>query len=736
MISSKKKYLTMAILSAISSMSFMASVSAEEVTDSNLENYDLENVVIEEKVEDNNSNNVNTNNSILSGEFVKTESSLGILGDKKVMDTPFTQMDLTKKTIETFGGPNQPLQSILINNPAVRIQGTNLHNDFSIRGIRGNGTSSYLNGIPGLMSQFNAPTFFIEDIQFISGPNSGITSLPATYESSAAGGIVNFVSKKATDIPITNYRQTFSGKGSLGEYLDISRRLGKDNEWGIRVNTEWLNGETAISDNDMEARGIYINVDHQDEKSKSNFLAGYRRLNIEGGARWFSLDSKAIGKDITKIPNAPDANKNYGINGLAKEAFGYVLALNHEQQMNDDWKWFFNAGLNKNKLERNIIGKGSNFVITNDKGDVKTPLMSTQTDTKNYYAQFGVNGKIESGDIEHDLTLAYDRAWRSIGSAKDNYNGKMGSIVGNIYDGLYGENVWFPEIETGTSSKDRYWGISLVDNLKYKKSQLLLGIHKHNSIATNYNNKTGETKQKVSADEICPTYGYVYQPDEHISVYASHSENFDKGTIVGSGYKNTGDILAPAKTKQNEIGVKYQNAGFLTTLSTFNIKQANNIDVNKGEDLYYLQDGEQEYKGIELSFNGKLADKWNFMGGLMYLDATQNKTKDGINNGKTVNGVARWNGIAALEYNPDDKFSIIGRAIYTGSADMYNEQLKAPSYMTYDLGFSYKTQFKDTPVTISAMCYNLTNKDYWTAYGNNLILNNPRTFMLSATFDI
>lgn len=272
MISSKKKYLTMAILSAISSMSFMASVSAEEVTDSNLENYDLENVVIEEKVEDNNSNNVNTNNSILSGEFVKTESSLGILGDKKVMDTPFTQMDLTKKTIETFGGPNQPLQSILINNPAVRIQGTNLHNDFSIRGIRGNGTSSYLNGIPGLMSQFNAPTFFIEDIQFISGPNSGITSLPATYESSAAGGIVNFVSKKATDIPITNYRQTFSGKGSLGEYLDISRRLGKDNEWGIRVNTEWLNGETAISDNDMEARGIYINVDHQDEKSKSSGL--------------------------------------------------------------------------------------------------------------------------------------------------------------------------------------------------------------------------------------------------------------------------------------------------------------------------------------------------------------------------------------------------------------------------------------------------------------------------------
>lgn len=59
-----------------------------------------------------------------------------------------------------------------------------------------------------------------------------------------------------------------------------------------------------------------------------------------------------------------------------------------------------------------------------------------------------------------------------------------------------------------------------------------------------------------------------------------------------------------------------------------------------------------------------------------------------------------------------------------------------PSYMTYDLGVNYKTAFNKTPVTLTAMCYNLTDKNYWTAYGNNLILSSPRTLMLSATFDI
>ena len=124
-------------------------------------------------------------------------------------------MNITQKTIETFGGPNQPLQSILANNPAVRIQGTTLHNDFSIRGIKGNGTSSYLNGIPGLMTQFAAPTFMIGDIQFISGPNSGITGIPSTYETTAAGGIVNFVSKKATEHRLHVTAKLFQAKGLL-----------------------------------------------------------------------------------------------------------------------------------------------------------------------------------------------------------------------------------------------------------------------------------------------------------------------------------------------------------------------------------------------------------------------------------------------------------------------------------------------------------------------------------------
>ena len=722
-----KKSLAMAILCAVASVGFVMTANAEEHP-----SYELDGIT------------VHGDKDVLPGGYVKSKSDVGILGNKDVMDTPFTTKDLSKKTIEIFGGPNQPLQSVLINNPSVRLSGTTLHNDFSIRGLKSTGTSTYVNGIPGLNTQFNSPTFYVEDIQFISGPNSGITGIPSTYESSSAGGIVNFVSKKAGEEPLNSFKQTFSGKGSFGEYIDVSRRFGKDNEWGIRINAELLNGETAIDNQDIEAQGIYANIDHRSEHSKTNLLAGYRHINNEGGIRWFSLKNvnkaDSSGNIVTAVPNAPDASKNYGIDGLAKESEGYIIALNHEQEFAKDMKWFTNFGFNNNKLQRNIVGMGSRLHIINNAGDIQTDLMSTQTVTKNRFWQAGISGKFDTGEVEHDFTLAVDKAWYSIGSAKDNYKGKMGNIIGNIFEGNFeGQAVKFPTIETGTSSKSQYWGGSVVDTMKYKKSQLLLGIHKHSSSVDSYSAKTGKQSGSVDSSAVCPTYGYVYRPDEHVSLYASHSENFDKGTVVSDTYENRGDILDPAKTKQNEIGIKYQNAGLLTTLGVFSIEQANNFALDTGEKdkkPYYVQDGLNKYDGIELSISGQLAPKWSFMGGLMYLDAKQDKTQGGVNDGKRVNGAAKWNAVGTLEYAADDKFSVVGRVLYTGKADIYNEQLEVPSFVTYDLGMAYKTKINNVPVKLNAMCYNLTDKSYWTAHGSDLLLSNPRTFFVSAEFEI
>ncbi len=726
---SKKKALTASLLCAVASVGFVADVQAEKSM-----NHELNEIVIEGEKD------------LLPGGFVSQKSTLGLLGDKDIMDTPFSQVNLSSKTIEKFGGPNQPLQNVLVNNPAVRVEGTTLHNDISIRGLKSTGTSYYLNGIPGMMTQFNAPTFAISDIQFISGPNSGLTGVPCTYETSTAGGIVNFVTKKAGKVPVTSYKQVFTGKDSLGEYFDIGRRFGHDDTWGVRINTEYLNGETAIDNHEIESQGISANIDYTTEKHTTNIATGYRKHNVKGGMRWFGFSNvgkaDAKGNIVTKLPDAPDADKDLGFDGMEKEAEGAFITLNHEHEFADGWKWFANAGLNDNKLNKNITGKGSRFSIINDKGDIGpasskwNTIFSTSTHTENRFAQVGMHGELKTGNIDHNLSMALEKAWYKSSGAKDYFIGQMGNASGNIYEGIHVEGFWKPDLAEVLKNKNFYWGASIADTMVMGKAQVMVGVHKHENVSRSFNKNTGAVTSEIKSSAVCPTYGVVYRPDEHISLYGSHSENFDKGEIVGSKYENEGDILDPAKTKQNEIGIKYTNKGIMTSLGIFEITQANNFEVKKGEDLYYLQDGEQEYKGVELSVNGKFAPKWSFMGGLMYLDAEQNKTQNGLRDGMVVGGVSDWNAVATLEYEANEDFSVIGRVLYNASSKICDEQLTVPSYTTYDLGVNYRTELFHMPVSLTAMCYNVTDKNFWTSHGSGVLLNNPRTFMVSASFDI
>ena len=58
------------------------------------------------------------------------------------------------------------------------------------------------------------------------------------------------------------------------------------------------------------------------------------------------------------------------------------------------------------------------------------------------------------------------------------------------------------------------------------------------------------------------------------------------------------------------------------------------VEVDTGKNLYRrAADGKNRYKGLELTVNGKLAEKWTITGGLMYLDAEREKTQNGASDG-------------------------------------------------------------------------------------------------------
>lgn len=88
MINKHKKFLTAAVFCAIASTGFVLTASAEETM-----THDLDEVVVE------------ADKDALPGGYVKTKGSIGILGEKSVLDVPFSNMNTRKKPLRLSAAP-------------------------------------------------------------------------------------------------------------------------------------------------------------------------------------------------------------------------------------------------------------------------------------------------------------------------------------------------------------------------------------------------------------------------------------------------------------------------------------------------------------------------------------------------------------------------------------------------------------------------------------------------------
>lgn len=704
---------------------------------------------------------------VLPGGFAYTKSQTGFLAGKDALDVPFTQMHFTEKAMNTFTAPDKPMDALLANSPSVRQSGSILHGDFFFRGFRTNGTNFYVNNVPGVFTQFNTPLFPIESLELVSGPNIGIYGTGVQYETTNPGGIVSVKSKVAPDQGVLDFTQTISGKGLFGEYIDWGNRFGDQKEWGVRITTENLNGKTSVKGTKINGQGIFANIDRTTKDSKDNLFIGYRNMVIQGGLRWFIL-----GGDVKTLPKVPSGDSDFSFDGMIKGTHGWLMTYNHDQKVNDNLDVFFNFGMQRNNLNRHMMANGGSGYSLKQDGTFDVTAKAGVTPQEFYYWQAGAVAHAKTGELKHDITFSYNQAWRNRKSAygtgdpaNKNKAWKIGT--GSLYTGI-NQTVPTPtgEVNSRWNNKTRVKSISVVDYMNYENWSFVAGVHHHEATSRSYKWK-GETTdlnkiETVVTDDTAPIYGLIYRPTENSSIYFSHSENFDCGVGINTTFENSGDVLPPLKTKQNEIGVKYKENGILYTLAYYDIKQDNLLSAYRPgfEKPFQTRDGEAHHRGLEFTANGKLTDKWNIIAGFSHMKATQDKlaeipqidpadptkkknlidpktkkvvTKPNSAEGKLVNGISEWTAVLGLEYNPNEDWSILGRAIYTGRSPIKNEAVWAPGYTIFDLGVTHKTILGANPAELSLMVNNVFDKDYWmVSRGNQVYLSLPRTFSFTA----
>lgn len=659
-------------------------------------------------------------NETLPGGFLKENGAVGLLGSQDVMDTPFTVATISNQAIEQFSSPYNGISDALSFNPSVRADRGGTYTDISIRGIYQSGHSFYVNGIPGLMDQQNIPYCWVDSVTVTSGPNLGVNG---STLNEAIGGVVNMTSKRAGEKDNTDVKLAYRGGSSFEEAIDVGRRFGEDNRYGIRITANNIQGETTIDGEDVTQRNFFVNLDQRTSSSKTNLLMGYNYVDHKGGPGSISFDSA-----VTKLPGAPDAGKLYKPDWTYNEYDNWIVGLNHEQKLNDHMTAFLNAGYHREDWYGYIDG---NPKVINNNGDFTINVTNYPLALTKKYLGVGLKGDFQIGAVHNEYVVGVDRSWMNYWLGNNAaYNGGQGGWDGT--GNLWTDNSWTnpgdARYNPQHNSNKQMTGWHIVDTMKMldDKLQFTMGIHGH-QIKTNME---GESKERKS-DAITPTFALSYKFTPNLMVYADHTESFGEGSLVGSKYENVGEMLDPTKTKQNEIGVKVKTGKFLNTFSYFQIKQANLKDEVRPDGLWRVQDGEQENKGFEWAFTGNINDRWDLIGGVMYLDAKDMKGND-------VDGAADWSATLGAIYHVNDVLSFLGRVSYMDDTTINGGQLRVPSATRFDLGASWSTKISHTPVTFRAMCYNVLDKNYWVARSgsSSLSIGTPRTFVLSANFSM
>ena len=709
-----KKALAMSVLCAIASVGFVVSASAAEQAMYG----SLDEVVVEGSAD------------VLPGGMAKEVVTIGMTGKQNIMSAPMTVTEISNKTIENFGSPSAGLSDVLSLDPSVRANVGTTYNDITIRGFRQTGHNYYVNGIPGLLCQENIPYFWADSISIISGPNLGLS---ATQIADAAAGTVNIQSKAASAEGNANLKVAYRGGSSMQEAIDVGRRFGENDRYGVRITASNINGDTAMDGENLEQQAFSINIDQKTEKSKTNLLLMYDHTNHRGGTSAISFDTD----NVTSLPEAPDGGQNYKPDWAYNEYDNFIAALNHEQKLNDNLSVYFNAGYHREDWYGFIDGSPK---VINNQGDFSIKVSNLPMDVTKKIVGAGIKGEFKLGNIDNEYLVGVDKTWQStaldtnlsFGNELNSSGKPTGNLIlnnGNLYKPNWWASVQKPSYKPAHSNDKQMTGWHLVDTMKALDDKLVvtLGLHGHEVT----NSPVGAAKQK--SDAICPTFAASYKVSDAVTVYADHTESFGMGSLVptNKGYANQGEMLDPAKTKQNEIGVKVKTGDFLNTFTAFQITQANNVEKKVGSLTYLLQDGEQKNKGFEWAFTGQLAKKWDLIGGAMYMESKDYK-------GNNVNGASKWSGTVGAIYHPTEELSFIGRMTYLGSTTVYDGKYDVPSYAKYDLGASYKTKLNNTPVTFDLMCYNVTGKDYWSAQSgsSSLFVGAPRTVVFSANFEL
>lgn len=674
-------------------------------------------------------------------------SQVSGFGDVPLSKAPFSAVTIDQQTLQDIGAQRVSDALRLDASVADSYNSPAYWDMLSVRGYTLDNRYNYRReGLP-ISAETMIPMDNKERIELFKG-TSGIQA-----GTSAPGGLVNYVVKRppsAKDETIRTVSASYGPGQSSSTGLDLGGRFGQDQALGYRFNAAYENLNPYIQNTEGHRKLFALAMDWRISPDSKLEWEIERSERKQFGVNGYSL--LANPNDPYGIPSLPatvDGKLNitrqpWSVPGVFASQTGSVR---FKQTLGDSWQWTTQYGGQRLKTDDRLsfasgyncygvldTSTGATNLCDRFTSDGRFELADYRSDDERRLVdalQTEVAGQTQWGSTTHHLALSITRqrqldrmpalqAWNSAGE-------------GSIHGGVTSQASPIPGYPN-TNKSEYSTEIAVKDRMQLTaQTAVWAGLRYTSYRRSSEQNATcdpvtylctpaaGTNAISSKGNITTPWIGLTQQLGQHI-VFVSHGHGIELQAVPNTpSYTNAGQLLAVARSKQTEVGIRSvtptdRATAWSWNASVFQIERPLAYDVADGDLLKRVSNGQQIHQGFDAGVQWRSA-AWSLQAQGQWLQARiSDATINTALNGQTPVNVPKYTLRAMAQYRftdiPGLRSSL--RLNHEGSRRVTEDgSIQLPNWTTVDLATHYDTRIQGTRTEWTLAIDNLADRRYW-----------------------
>ena len=375
--------------------------------------------------------------------------------------------------------------------------------------------------------------------------------------------------KRAPDVDITRLTVGYENQSQGYAAADASRRFGDERQFGLRVNAARRDGEDSIDDEDRKLSMASMGADYRSQRAKVSVDLGWQDHHIDA-PRPSVTPSGAV-------PVPPDASSNFAQRWSFTEEHDFFGVARGEYEFTDTTKVWAATGLRKG-TEHNILANPtsdpSGVLSTYRFDNYRKDLITT--------SEIGARGEFSTPGVLHRVSATGSII--ELNSKNAYAFSSFSGFTGDLYDPTQSTPPvadFFTGgvlLEPRTTSRVKTSSIALADMVSFAddRVRLMVGGRFQRIAQYNYDYNTGDELSSYDRKTVTPAVGLVIKPGRQVSLYVNYIESLVQGDVAplvsgGVPIRNHDEIFAPFRSRQYEVGAKYDTGTIGGTLALFRV---------------------------------------------------------------------------------------------------------------------------------------------------------------------